>query len=197
MLHSMETCPGAQGLHLRWSLIFDTAADIPAYLRAAVSSTERTEIRVLVYGRGKSKYGIPQKNMGIEASAGCWFLILDDDTILHPRYLSRISEEIARNPNKRAFVHGQRRWDSIGSLKALPERLIWKGVDNGMVTLHTDLVGTERHDPNMAGMEDAAFVQGLHERHPDGFHFIDEELSYYNYLDVARIPDWQSGQPKP
>lgn len=186
VLRSMEASAAKANTRARWILIFDGPAGPPAWVRSALGWASLIDIAWLVHPGGASKFGIPHKNIGIDAAGNGWFLILDDDTLVHPRYLVRISEEISQRPDKGGFVSGQRRWDPLGDLKAVPGCLRPGAVDNGMLTLSGRFVGALRQNPELAGCEDGNFAMMLNDKNPAAFHYIDEQLSLYNYLDILR-----------
>jgi len=102
--------------------------------------------------------------------------------VLHPAFLGAIGKLIRLHPAKLAFAFNQIRWDHHGNLPARPERMVPDQIDNSMFVVHTDLIGGERYDIQRAGQEDGFFFQGLYGRMPEAFLFVDEYLTYYNYL---------------
>lgn len=189
ILASIERTIGSSGLGVRWILVFDAPLDLaPSVKKALVSKL--VKIDIVVYPGGKFKFGVKQKNFGIDQIKEGWFYLLDDDNVIHPSFFSSISRAMKTWPDKRCFVFSQHRTDSEDKIAA-PERMQGSMIDNSMFLTHMEIIGKERYEPGRAGIEDFWFFRGLYDRHTDKFQFLNEFLAFYNYLN--QFPDAYGG----
>lgn len=188
ILHSMESSmAGIEGVaEVCWIVVFDAPGPSQPYTITVLQGAAKIRVNLGIYHGPKVRFGIHQKNLGFDlADDGAFCVVLDDDNVLHPRFLPRMTEIIRENPAKRAFVVGQKRWD-MSSLRASVDMLVPCSVDNTMCLVNKSLIGSRRHDPTKAGLEDYHYIRGLYDATPEEFVFVDETLAYYNYLNVSK-----------
>jgi len=188
ILHALESSlSGIEGLaEVHWVLVFDAPGPAAPYTLAVLQSASKVRIDVGIYSGIKTRFGIRAKNLGLDLAADDGYcVIVDDDNVVHPKFLRRMTEMVRQNPMKRAFIVGQRRWD-MSDLRASVDMLVPCSVDNTMCLLHKSLIGTRRQDPARAGLEDFYFVRAIYDAAPEEFVFVDETLAFYNYLNVTK-----------
>jgi hypothetical protein len=167
-------------IRARWILVFNEGDMRPIHLLKP-APCENLSVERRQFG-GPSRFGVAQKNHGLDQVSEGFYHLLDDDNIVHPRFFGAISEAMAREPQKRAFAYGQQRWDRWGDLKATPETMEPNKIDNSMFVVHRDVIGPERYDPALAGIEDYHFFRRLYDKGPAAWTFLGETLAYYNFL---------------
>jgi hypothetical protein len=181
---SIELAISRASLKVRWILV----ADGPEVIWPSVESSLRSgkaEIEKVVYsGPRLIPYGIVQKNLGMDTILDGYYHCLDDDNVVHPEFLAGLERAMNANPEARAFVVGQQRWDGVGNLIASPVRMGYGQIDNTMFVVHRDVIGSKRYDPGQPGLEDFYFFSELWGAYPNKFAFIRETLAYYNYIRV-------------
>lgn len=182
ILASIDATVHLSGLNLKWILVFDAPSDAPPALQVLLDAVSKFRVQKAFWLNGPSKYGIHQKNMGIDLCDEGFYYLLDDDNIIHPNFFKRVGELILENPDKEALAFNQQRWDAHGSIVAAPERMHPGGCDNSMFVVHTKLIGKDRYDYGKASLEDGYFFQGLHLKKRETFLFVNEFLAYYNYI---------------
>lgn len=182
ILDSIEKTAHLSGLDVKWITIFDAPADAPPDVQERFSSVKSIRIKKDFWLGGPVKFGILQKNLGIDLCDDGFYYLLDDDNVVHPSFFERIGQLIASNQGKLAFAFNQKRWDFHGDLPARPDRMVPGKIDNSMFVVHTSLIGAARYDLGLAGTEDGHFFQGLFRKNPETFVFVDEYLAYYNYI---------------
>jgi hypothetical protein len=178
MISASEACE----LAVRWITVVDEPGVLPANVDEALSIASAVRIQKVVFSGGPIKFGISQKNLGIDLVEDGFYHCLDDDNIVHPDFMQRISSALLSHPGKKAFVFNQQRWDGAGNLRATPELMLPCKIDNTMFVVHKSLIGDRRYDLEKAGIEDYWFFRGLFDSDPGTFVFIDEFLAYYNYI---------------
>jgi hypothetical protein len=177
----MESVVGTAA-NVRWILVVDAPGYVPQEVFRMIRDSSRIKIERVMYPDGPVRFGIAQKNMGIDLIEDGFYHCLDDDNIVHPDFFKGITRAIAANPGKKAFAFNQQRWDKHGDLRASPENMRKFHIDNTMFVVHKDLIGEDRYDLSKAGEEDFYFFRKLYDKDPGTFVFLDETLAYYNYL---------------
>lgn len=170
------------GANVRWLLVVDAPGHVPESVFKMIRDSSRIKVERVIYPDGPVRFGIAQKNMGIDLVEEGFYHCLDDDNIVHPDFFMGITKAIAANPGKKAFAFNQQRWDRHGDLRASPENMRKFHVDNTMFVVHKDLIGEDRYDLSKAGEEDFYFFRKLYDKDPGTFVFLDETLAYYNFL---------------
>jgi len=181
MRRSLELALSKSTLKAKWVLVVDGDNSLTPTVEAAVRGGA-FQVEKIVYRGGKCSYGIDQKNAGMASIKDGYYHCVDDDNIVHPQFFAGLERAMTANPNKRAFVFGQQRWDNIKSLIASPERMEYGKIDNTMFAVHSSLIGTHRYDLSRSGREDFHFFRKLYDLHQDEFVFIPETLAYYNFM---------------
>ncbi len=117
-----------------------------------------------------------------------WVCILDDDTIMHPKFLKKVYRAHFNNPYAKAIVVSQKRTTGV-VLQACPENMVVGKVDAGQVVLRRDFIGDMRIPETYAG--DGEWIEALLRYEPDVV-FLPEVLSLHNVLsgvDVSETPE--------
>lgn len=128
------------------------------------------------------------KNVMLDQITDGWVCVLDDDTIMHPKFLRRIYRAHRQHPQAKAFVVSQKRTTGV-VLQARRENLKVGMVDAGQVVIRRDLIGDMRIPETYAG--DGEWIEALLAYEPDVV-FIGEVLSLHNALtgvDVSETPE--------
>jgi len=168
-------------LRARWIVIYD-GSEAPNELGRLGPLPGALQLVPIPWPNGKCKFGINQKNFGMDHMEPGYFHLLDDDNIIHPQFFGRVASLIAQNPGKKAFGFNQRRWDHHGDLPCQPDRMVPGKIDNTMFVVATEFIGQKRYDLSRAGTEDGWFFHELFKKDPGAWLFTDEWLVYYNYL---------------
>jgi len=190
ILEGMEEAVEWSDVEVLWVIVLDAHRRLPPKVLDRLDRARGVRVLKAAYPGWPARYGIPQKNMGIDLCRNGFLYILDDDNIVHPDLFRELGDAFKRHPGKLAFAFGQRRWDRYGDMMPAPERMGIGKIDNSMFVVHTRLVGSERYNGNLAGWEDYYFFKGLHDAHPDAFVILGRYLAYYNYL--SHHP-WRTG----
>lgn len=181
ILTSMERAVRDHPFRIRWILVFDAPAIIPPTVKKVIADSTSVQVDCVIYRGGPFKFGVKQKNFGIDHIQSGWFHLLDDDNIVHPNFFRGLAAAMKRHPRKKAFAFCQHRWDSEDKIAA-PERMQPAMIDNTMFVVHMDLIGKKRYEPGRASIEDYWFFRGLYDAHPGQFVFLSEYMAFYNYL---------------
>ncbi len=179
---SMESAMAGHEADVRWIMVFDTPWNASEGVARMLAGPSRVRMHPALYPGGPTKFGIHQKNMGMDLIEDGFYHCLDDDNIVYPKFFEGVTRLIRNSPNKKAFVFSQRRWDLHGDLRAMASRMNPCFIDNTMFVVHKALIGTRRYDPDRAGLEDYYFFRALYDQEPGAFEFSDDFLAYYNYL---------------
>jgi len=190
LLQSMGSVIDVPEIRLRWIVVYDAESEAsppPIELQEVAGSRIATVVP-LPWTHGTCRFGINQKNYGIDHAEPGYYHLLDDDNIIHPAFFKKLSEVIKANPGKRAFGFNQLRWDHHGDLQCRADRMRPARIDITMFVVHTDFIGTKRYDVTKAGLEDGFFFQELYKQDPSAWVFTDEYVTYYNYLS-QKVPE--------
>jgi predicted SAM-dependent methyltransferase len=172
------------------TLTIITALSRPGYLPGIFESLNAAEghnldIRhYIIHPHGATHPGNGRADMArnVEAALSSirdgWVWILDDDNSVHPGFFRRLEEEIAAQPEARAFVFSQERADERRLLQAAPENVRIGSIDTAQFVLRRDLIGDLRWCE--LPVHDGIFIQELYEQCPEDFRFVDEVLCYFN-----------------
>lgn len=111
-----------------------------------------------------------------------WVCILDDDTLMLPKFLLRVHMIVASAPlaerELRAVVVSQRRTNGT-ILQASPENAVLSSIDAGQAVLRRDLIGDYRIPETYAG--DGMWLETLLRDRSD-VHYLPEVLSAHNAI---------------
>ncbi len=119
---------------------------------------------------------------------GGWVCILDDDTLMHPRFLQKVYRAYHHHPHVNAIVVSQRRTTNV-ILQAKPENMVVGKVDAGQVVIRRDFIGDLRIPETYAG--DGEWIECLLFGREDVL-FMPDVLSLHNALsgvDVSETPE--------
>ena len=119
--------------------------------------------------------GQAAKNAMLDEIQDGWVYVLDDDTLMHPRLLSKLTDD----PEVRAIIVSQQRKHEQ-SLAATSDNLRVGHIDIGQALLRREMIGSERIP--LLHFGDGLFLETLLKGKP-GVVFCEEELSYYNSLE--------------
>ena len=116
------------------------------------------------------------KNQMLDEVSDGWIMVLDDDTILHPKLLKRLRDVV--NDGVKAVVVSQEH-DGGNVRHAAPANAQLGRIDCGQVIIRREMIGNERIPLSYDG--DGRFLEKLL-RGQNGVLYLDEPLSYYNAL---------------
>ncbi len=128
------------------------------------------------------------KNVMLGRITDGWVCILDDDTIMHPKFLQKVYRAYHHHPSVNAIVVSQRRTTGV-VLQARPENMKVGLVDAGQVVIRRDFIGDLLIPETYAG--DGEWIECLLYGRDD-VHFMGEVLSLHNALsgvDVSETPE--------
>ncbi len=129
----------------------------------------------------------PKNIMLAEIDDG-WVCILDDDTIMHPKFLQKIYRAYHHHPHVNAIVVSQKRTTGV-VMQARPENMKVGLVDAAQVVIRRDFIGDLLIPETYAG--DGEWIECLLYGR-DGVHYMSEVLSLHNALtgiDVSETPE--------
>jgi glycosyltransferase involved in cell wall biosynthesis len=180
-------------INVVWHIIFDTTTlkDIDAEM---LNELQGPNTRFhFVKGDG-SDYLYPQLSDIINGLfEDAYIVILDDDNYVHHSFYDTIKKEIEANPDKEAFVYEQRvdgrDFTGLDVRKVGPEHMKLRHIDSAQYVIKQSLYKQGRYEGGYCG--DGVFIENLFKQFPDKFHFIHQQLCYYNRLTPtkkARVP---------
>lgn len=127
------------------------------------------------------------KNLMLDEIEDGWVCILDDDTLMHERFVRKIYAHIVRTPQARAIVVSQLR--TTGNiLRASASNAVLGRIDAGQAVLRRDFIGTNRIPETYAG--DGVWLEQL--LREEGVVYLSAVLSLHNVLsgiDVSEPPE--------
>ena len=176
-----------------WHIIFDTTTlkDIDAEL---LNKLQNGSTRFhFVKGDG-TDYLYPQLSDIIDGLfESAYIVILDDDNVIHPDFYNVIKSEIEANPDKEAFVFEQfvdkKDFTGLEVRNVGPEHMKLRHIDSAQYVIRQSLYTKGRYEGGYCG--DGVFIENLYKNHSGKFHFIHQQLCYYNRLTLpkkARVP---------
>ena len=168
----------SSGVNVSWHIVFDTknVKDIEVSLLARLY-----EVGAHLYFREGDGWGLSNLNDILKALPKGYVSHLDDDNLIHPEYYKVLTKAIKKNPKKKVFCYGQL-VDVISGCNrdASSENTVVGGIDLAQYTVHTDVYKTMSYGSGYTA--DGEFIEAYHKSNPQEFVFIDEVISYYNYL---------------
>lgn len=175
--------PGIRFFNLRWLVIIDGSKCNGSI---NIQFPRFVEIRTL----GSSSLGYDQKNIGIDlATKPGWVFFLDDDNLIHPQFFNAMHKNIVAFPSAKGFIFQQQFIWPPGD-KKVQTRQVGKDkvkvcqIDQAQFLLHTDILDNVRYETMYAG--DGKFIENIFRNRSKDFVFINEVLSYYNWMKVKR-----------
>ena len=168
---------------VKWFVIFDTSVIKSVDTDIIIMLQEcGADFRFLTGQSGSLGYGLINKYLD-EIDSG-WIYILDDDNILHEKFYESISDKMTSNTDIKAFVFSQKvdgkDFTKLDIREAKPENMKLKSVDLAQFILSREIIGDCRFELRYDA--DGLFIEKLYKEKSDNFLFIDEVISYYNYL---------------
>ena len=176
-----------------WHIIFDTTVlkDIDAEL---LSELQGNSTRFHFIKGDGTDYLYPQLSDVIgKLYPENYVVILDDDNVIHPDFYDVIKAEIEANHDKEAFVFEQfvdkKDFTGLEVRNVGPEHMKLRHIDSAQYVIKQSLYAQGRYEGGYCG--DGVFIENLYKNHSDKFHFIHQQLCYYNRLvnpKKARVP---------
>jgi glycosyltransferase involved in cell wall biosynthesis len=163
-----------KGYDIRWTIVYDSTSKI------FFPEIDEPWVRQFSYHENGGVAGNHQRNHAVDNIDGDGILFsLDDDTIIHPDFFSKLREVSIANPAKRGFLfHDQLSDDSI--IKALPNRIKEGCIGNQNFAVKRSLIGMRRM--NIHYCADGEYIEQLYKQNPNEFIFIDKVLALHNRL---------------
>ena len=168
----------SSGVSVSWHIVFDTkhVRDIEVSLLARLY-----EVGAHLYFREGDGWGLSNLNDILKALPEGYVSHLDDDNLIHPDYYTKLTKAIKKNPKKKVFCYGQLVDIGTGfNRDASPGNTVVGGIDLAQYTVHTDVYKTMSYGSGYTA--DGEFIEAYHKSNPEEFVFINEVISYYNYL---------------
>ena len=180
-----------RGVEIHWHVMFDTGAlkDIDSSILSELDQANTT-IHFIRGKQGGMMY--PETTDLIRSNTDGWFYLLDDDNIMHPEFYQRVEEyaTLPVNSEKKIIVVGQdvdgKDFTRLKYREATPESTGFRKTDIAQVIFKGDLF--EKYGFTADYAADGLFIEEVYNNHPDQFVWINEVLSYYNYLEKVSAP---------
>lgn len=167
-------------LEVDWHIIFDTSVlkDINFEILEGLKGPN-TFFHIIKGSPGDLLY--PQSMEIVKQISQGYIYYLDDDNVLHPQFLERISKETCQSKiyildqyvNYKDFTGLEYR---IGS----PENTKYQGIDLAQMVFHHSVFQDYKFIGDYAA--DGFLAEKIYSENPDWFKYLGETLSYYNYL---------------
>lgn len=126
-------------------------------------------------------HGINKTNELLDGACDGWVLTFADDSVLHPVLMRRVGEVI--RPDVGAVVVTQQRRDFLGTLHACPGNMKIGQVSGDQIVWRREFLGESRFDyATHAHCCDGALICERYQAAPERFLFLDEVLSWFNWL---------------
>src|SRR4029078_7532871 len=142
----MEGLRQIPDLRVRWIIVYDSQAEAPKEVMAPGPLPTSLEIVPVAWTHGPCRFGVNQKNFGMDHMEPGFYHLLDDDNIVHPSFFSRVVDLIQKHPEKTAFGLNQKRVDPHGDLPCRQDKMVPDKIDNTMFVVATDFIGSKRYD---------------------------------------------------
>lgn len=173
-----------------WYVYFDTTIlkDIDAEL---LSELQDDKIKLFFKRSIPGDYGHQFINEAIDSIKDGWVYVLDDDNVLHEDFISTLTKYISENPDKRAFIFDQKvdgkDFTKLDVRVAKPENMRVQHIDMAQFLLKRDLISDKRLRFGDY-KADGYFIEEIFNTNPEDFLFINQILSYYNFLVGSKMP---------
>ena len=174
---------------ITWWITFDTSSlkDIDADV---LTNLQSPNIKLFFRKSRPGDYG-ESHNYILEQIESGWCLFLDDDNILHPNLFDRSNQILTENPKCRGIIFSQfvggKDFSGLDIRVAHPDNIKVSHIDMAQFLIRRDLVGESRFTLDDY-KTDGIFIENLYKNNSDDFVIIDEVLSYYNHLEVPKMP---------
>jgi len=173
-------------IEVDWHILFDTSVlkDIDFSLMQDLKSPN-TFFHILEGRPGDLLY--PQSMELVKQIDKGYVYYLDDDNILHPQFLERISKETC---GKEIYILDQfvngKDFTGLEYRIGSPENTCYQGIDLAQMVFHHSVFQKYEFIGDYAA--DSKLAEKIYTEHPDWFKYLNETLSYYNYLVGAPKP---------
>lgn len=135
--------------------------------------------------------GGSQRNVALDLIEKGWICFLDDDNLLYPDFGKIASRTISENIDKQGFIFNQDHKNKINepyqelsnhnNLIACKENIKLGGIDTAQFIFNRSIIKDIRFIHYLY-QSDYFFVKKIYDNNKDNIHFVNEYLSYYNYL---------------
>tara|TARA_R110000737_G_scaffold341145_1_gene364633 strand:+ start:664 stop:2517 length:1854 start_codon:yes stop_codon:yes gene_type:complete len=181
----------SEGIEIHWHIMFDTGAlkDIDAEILAELDQANTT-IHFIKGKKGGMMY--PETTDLIRSIKTGWFYLLDDDNIMHPEFYQRVRDAAAQpsNSGKQVIMVGQsvdgKDFTGLQYREATPESTGFRKTDIAQILFSGELLETYGFTASYAA--DGYFIEEVYTNNPSTFVWINEVLSYYNFLEKESTP---------
>lgn len=165
----------------KWTVMFDASVLAELDMEMLNLLTYLGADFRIFYGKPGS-YMYPEVNKVISSNKDLWTTLIDDDNIIHPSYFEALEDHIRPGKDTTVFIYNQILENELIRLCS-PEATVVGGIDLAQFTFHPRVLTLSKFTAGYCG--DGEFIESLHKQIPEDFCFINEELSYYNYLTRA------------
>lgn len=191
LLDIKESITTNQLFNITWYILFDISS-ISEIDTSILYKLKTSNIKVeFIFGKSvDGSLGINLVNDVIDKLPNSeWVYILDDDNILHENFYSRINEVVNENKNILGIIFSQKvdgkDFTGLDIRQSNPDSVKPKQIDIAQYLLKKEIVGNVRYE--MSYITDGVFIENIYNSNKDKFIFIDDVLSYYNYLNSKTI----------
>lgn len=173
-------------LEVDWHILFDTSVlkDIDFSLMQDLKNSN-TFFHILEGRPGDLLY--PQSMELVKKINEGYIYYLDDDNILHPKFLKRIAQETC---GKEIYVLDQfvdqKDFTGLEYRIGSPENTCYQGIDLAQMVFHNSVFQKYEFIGDYAA--DSKLAEKIYNENPEWFKYLNETLSYYNYLVGAPKP---------
>lgn len=127
--------------------------------------------------KNKISGGNTAKNFAIDKIENGWVYQLDDDNLLHPKFIQKTIEYITTYPDKKCFIFSQNKRYYPKTAEDIKCGII----DTAMYILDISFIGDARIPESYGG--DGIFIEEIFKKNPNECLIIDEVLCFYNILE--------------
>ena len=171
--------PWISKYNIEWFIIYDTNSKI------INQDLDEYWIKQYSYRNIESEGGHDQLNYALSLFDEGIFFVLDDDTLMHPRFFPVITEYVDKTGKLGFLFHDQLMNDVI--YPAYPHNIKVCVVGQQNFALDRKLIGDRKYE--LLQYADGVFIEGLYNDRKEDFIFIDEILAWHNRL---WRPDWET-----
>jgi len=178
--------PAPPGFEVQWHLLIDTAnlQEIDTSELQKIYDLEHTKI---YFFKSSNDYLHPAISKVTSKLTTGFVYILDDDNILHPDFYREVRKLQLRNKKFKGLVFDQlvdgKDFSGLGIRKAHPDNMKIGEVDSAQALLHVDFY--KKYEWVEEYVADSRFLEKVYEDNSEDFVFLNELLSYYNYISSA------------
>lgn len=178
-------------VEIHWHVMFDTGVlkDIDADILSELDQANTT-IHFIKSKKGGMMY--PEVTDLVRHIGEGWFYLLDDDNIMHPDFYQRVEDfaSLPVNSEKTMYIVGQqvdgKDFTRLDYREATPETTGLRKTDIAQVLFNGSLF--KEYGFNGGYVADGEFIEQVYTDKPEDFVWINETLSYYNFLEKQSSP---------